>query len=87
VALAQLLLGQGGGTPDSTEQAVNWLAQAMAAGQADAFLLRARMLQQDLPALAETYFITALELGQPMAARESAPLYLAQGPEAQAKAR
>jgi TPR repeat protein len=87
VALALLLLGQGGGTPDSTEQAVNWLAQAMAAGQADAFLLRARMLQQDLPALAETYFITALELGQPMAARELAPLYLAQGPEAQAKAR
>ena len=75
------------GTPDSTEQAVNWLAQAMAAGQADAFLLRARMLQQDLPTLAETYFITALELGQPMAARELAPLYLAQGPEAQAKAR
>ena len=76
VALAQLLLGQGDGAPDRTEQAINWLSQAMAAGQADAFLLRARMLQQDMPALAETYFITALELGQPMAARELAPLYL-----------
>ncbi len=87
VALAQLLLGQGDGAPDRTDQAINWLAQAMAAGQADAFLLRARMLQQEMPALAETYFITALELGQPMAARELAPLYLAQGPNAQAKAR